>query len=140
MKKAPSGKKKPTQAEHRRHNFAPALAMGPERQGFRIVGRLWIEHDEQTAISMARATLLELIKTHGSISSAARSMGISYAKAHRMVKEMNLWFDTILVDRSVGGVTGGGAILTEKGEAVVARFKMLVEDFNRWMADQDFRV
>lgn len=72
-----------------------------------------------------KVELLEHIRDSGSISAAGRVMGMSYKRAWSLVEEMNLAFRAPLVGRARGGPGGGGAHLTEAGEAVVAAFRGL---------------
>ena len=124
--------------EERKKKFAAALAATPGESGESIVGRLWIERGGETIVSWARITLLERIDETGSISAAARMLGISYTKAWRMVKDMNAHFGAPLVANTIGGPKGGGAALTQEGREVVARFRDLVERFKQWLSEQTF--
>ncbi len=66
--------------------------------------------------------LLRAIHEHGSISAAARSMGMAYRHAWLMVDELNRCFVEPVVAANVGGRAGGGATLTEWGTELIARF------------------
>jgi len=102
-------------------------------------GRLWVENsDGSTLMSWARATILLRIDEYGSISSAAQSMGISYVKAWKLVKQMNASFLNPLVELSSGGARGGGAKLTDEGKQAADEFWRLVEDFNTWLKAQHY--
>jgi molybdate transport system regulatory protein len=72
-----------------------------------------------------KADLLELIRETGSISAAGRRMKMSYKRAWMLVETMNATFRTPLVERSRGGAQGGGARLTEAGEAALAHYRRL---------------
>ena len=52
-------------------------------------------------------------------------MSMSYKRAWSLVEEMNRAFRNPLVDSSRGGARGGGARLTEAGEAVLANYRKL---------------
>lgn len=69
--------------------------------------------------------LLEAIGEHGSISAAARSMGMAYRHAWVLVDELNRCFDEGVVVAAAGGREGGGATLTAWGEEVVERFRRM---------------
>jgi molybdate transport system regulatory protein len=84
--------------------------------------------------------LLERIRERGSISDAARSMGMGYRHAWELVDEMNRSSPRTLVEKGVGGKGGGGAWLTPVGEAAVAGFWELVDDFGKWLSAQDARL
>ena len=72
-----------------------------------------------------KARLLECIQTEGSISAAGRAMGMSYKRAWSLVEEMNTAFTAPLVESSRGGVSGGGARVTEMGIKVLALYRAI---------------
>lgn len=74
------------------------------------------------AMGPGKARLLGLIDEHGSISGAARAMGMSYRRAWDLVNTMNHAFREPVVDTATGGAHGGGAHLTEFGRHVLARY------------------
>ncbi|WP_372884276.1 winged helix-turn-helix domain-containing protein [Shimia sp.] len=74
-----------------------------------------------------KAELLEHIAATGSISAAGRAMGMSYKRAWQLVETMNGMFRDPLVQSSRGGARGGGAVVTETGQAVLAEFRALEE-------------
>jgi molybdate transport system regulatory protein len=95
------------------------------------VGRLWVERDGETLLSGGRVELLERIRSTGSISAAARSMGMGYRHAWELIEDMNRRSARPLIERSVGGKRGGGTRLTPEGEDALARFHALVARFRR---------
>jgi molybdate transport system regulatory protein len=70
-----------------------------------------------------RADLMELIAETGSISEAARRMGMSYKRAWSLVQALNDGFGSTLVAASRGGSAQGGASLTEVGRHVLDRYR-----------------
>ena len=123
-----------------RRRKGPGLATSAERRGCRVSGRLWVEREGRTLLSWGRVVLLEQIREHGSISAAARSMGMGYRHAWELVEEMNRLSPRDLVARKTGGRGGGGTRLTSHGEAAVASFWELVEGFGEWLSHQDPRL
>ena len=93
----------------------------PERHG----PRLRILFSELTALGPGRAELMERIARTGSISAAAREMGMSYRRAWLLVEATNAAFIEPLVATSTGGSGGGGAQLTELGMAMLARYRAM---------------
>lgn len=75
------------------------------------------------ALLRRRLALLERIEALGSISAAAKAVGITYKAAWDAVAALNAASDAPLVERSVGGAGGGGARLTRPGEALVAAYR-----------------
>ncbi|MDT8853470.1 TOBE domain-containing protein [Paracoccaceae bacterium Fryx2] len=74
-----------------------------------------------------RIRLLKAIREQGSISGAARVVGLSYKAAWDAVAAMNNLFATPLVTAAPGGKAGGGATITPAGARVIATFAA-VED------------
>lgn len=70
-----------------------------------------------------KAAILEAIDRTGSISAAAREMGMSYRKAWLMVDAMNHCFREPVVMGNAGGTKGGGAAVTEMGREVVRCYR-----------------
>jgi molybdate transport system regulatory protein len=101
---------------------------------------LWVEKAGGTFLSWGRVVLLERIGECGSISAAARSMGMGYRHAWGLVDEMNRLSPKTLVRKVTGGPGGGGAELTPEGGAAVAGFWGLVEDFGKWLSARDARL
>ena len=101
--------------------------------GLRLAGRLWIECDGQTLLSWKRVDLLQCIRDNGSISVAAKSMGIGYRNAWELVEDMNQHSRAPLVERVIGGKGGGGTRLTAAGEDAIARFHAVIAQFNAFL-------
>ena len=74
------------------------------------------------AMGPGKASLLERIGETGSISAAARQMGMSYRRAWLLVDTMNQCFASPLIETAAGGKGGGGAALTPLGREVLARY------------------
>lgn len=110
-----------------------ALAWGPPEQGVQLKGRLWLERGGRTYLSWGRVVLLEAIAREGSLSAAARGMGMSYSHAWNLVESMNCLAGQPLVEKQTGGQGGGSARLTEAGQKAVADFWRLVKEFQEWM-------
>ncbi|GAB4399800.1 MAG: hypothetical protein OHK0048_14000 [Rhodoferax sp.] len=67
-----------------------------------------------------RLEVLRQVGLTGSISQAARGVGISYKAAWQAVDTLSNLSGVTLVERTVGGTGGGGARLTEHGQALLA--------------------
>lgn len=85
--------------------------------------RLRILLGEAIAIGPGKADLLEAIEQTGSISGAAREMGMSYRRAWQLVDTMNHCFKQAVVDTSTGGSGGGGAQVTDFGRQILVRYR-----------------
>lgn len=91
----------------------------------KIRARFWITGSKSGYVGIGRVELLEGIAKHGSISQAAKSMGMSYKKAWKLIEELNAMYDEPLIVKAVGGKSGGGSVLTERGEKLIADFKLV---------------
>ena len=81
-----------------------------------------------------KAALLRAISESGSISAAARSLGMSYARAWSLAEEMNGLFGEPLVDTWSGGDRRGGASLTDSGIKVLRLYESINEEAQRGTA------
>lgn len=93
--------------------------------------RVWIEKGDKPFIGPGRITLLENIATYGSISKAAAEVDMSYRKAWQLIRDMNASAGSVLVDRQIGGKTGGGAVLTDEGQKVIKQYRQLEKEIDK---------
>lgn len=77
------------------------------------------------AMGPGKAELVERIAETGSISAAARAMGMSYRRAWQLVEALNAAFREPVVVTAVGGERGGGARVSPYGRRLVARFRSM---------------
>ncbi|MCI2399668.1 LysR family transcriptional regulator [Aliiroseovarius subalbicans] len=87
--------------------------------------RLRVVFGPEDWMGPGKAELLERIAETGSISAAGRDMGMSYKRAWQLVEAMNAMFRESLVHSTRGGARGGGAVLTDAGQRVLAEFRGL---------------
>ena len=85
--------------------------------------RLRITRGDDIAVGPGKVDLLEAIGASGSITAAAKSLGMSYRRAWLLVDTMNRCFRRPVVDAEAGGQRGGGTRLTALGEEVVRRYR-----------------
>ena len=76
-------------------------------------------------IGPGKAELVERIAASGSISAAAREMGMSYRRAWQLVESLNAAFREPVVTTAIGGRRGGGARVTAFGKQVVREYRRL---------------
>ena len=87
--------------------------------------RLRILLGAAVALGPGKAALLEAVAEAGSISGAARAMGMSYRRAWTLIEAMNRDFTQPLVETSAGGSGGGGARVTESGHEALRRYRAM---------------
>jgi molybdate transport system regulatory protein len=76
-------------------------------------------------IGPGKATLLESVRDTGSISGAARAMGMDYKRAWLLLETLDRAFDTPVLERKTGGPGGGGAALTAFGAELLERYRRI---------------
>lgn len=95
-----------------------------------VRSKIWLEIDGEPVFGQGRDELLHLIKNTGSISAAAKSMGIPYRKAWTYIDAMEKRLGFSLVNRLKGGPGGGESTLTPQAETLLQKFDLLQQGFN----------
>jgi molybdate transport system regulatory protein len=100
------------------------------RSAEKAVNRLSIRVDLASGaqIGPGKVAVLEEIARSGSISAAGRALNISYRRTWELVEELNSTLGAPVVQTAAGGSGGGGASLTELGQAVVTRYRAIEEE------------
>jgi molybdate transport system regulatory protein len=94
-----------------------------------IVVRFRVDLSRNCSIGIGKIELLEAIVRTGSISKAAREIGMSYRRAWLLVEDMRVNLDEAVVESNTGGVRGGGAAVTAFGKQMIASYRRLESDF-----------
>ncbi len=87
--------------------------------------RIRIEFEGRHTLGPGKVQLLEAVGEHGSITAAARSMGMGYRHAWEMLDDINQCFRDPVIETETGGRAGGGARLTEFGRELIARYRAM---------------
>jgi molybdate transport system regulatory protein len=90
-------------------------------------------------IGPGKIALLEAIRAKGSISAAARHLGMSYRRAWLLVEQINEALCEPAVAAATGGPHGGGAVVTPTGERVIELYRS-IEGLARASAHHQFRA
>ena len=101
---------------------------------------MWLSRSEHSFLGKGRIALLEAIEAAGSISKAAKSMKMSYKAAWDNVDAMNNLADQPLVERATGGKGGGGTRLTPYAKELIATYRILDEEHQRFMQNLSLRI
>ena len=84
------------------------------------------------------AALLSEVRTHKSLRAAAADMGMAYSKAWRIIRSAEEAFGCKLLDSTIGGRHGGGAVLTSEAEALLEAYQKLRDEVDAY-AQERFR-
>ena len=93
------------------------------------VVRFRIDFAEHSSLGPGKIHLLEAIRDSGSLSQAARNMGMSYRRAWLIVESLRQSFREPVTVSSAGGKDGGGMLVTEFGDALIRNYRELERDF-----------
>jgi molybdate transport system regulatory protein len=93
--------------------------------GVSVAATLSLRRADKAFLGGGRIGLLEAIDRFGSITRAAREVGVSYKTAWDAVDAMNNAAERPLVERAAGGLGGGGTVLTDEGKKAVRLYRVL---------------
>ena len=96
-----------------------------------IRAHVTFEADNASPMGRERIRLLEAVARAGSISGAARAIGITYKAAWDALDAVNNLFGRPLIAAQAGGRRGGGAALTPEGVRVIETFHRLEAELAR---------
>jgi molybdate transport system regulatory protein len=100
---------------------------------FGLGGSLWLSAGGETLAGAARIALLAAIRETGSITGAAKAVGISYKAAWDAIDAMNNLSGVALVVRATGGKGGGGTTLTPRGERLIETFRAIEREHRKFI-------
>ena len=103
---------------------------------FKVNGSLWVEGDGQRFFGPGPVELLESIEKTGSISKAAKGMGMSYKKACDIVSRIYGMAAKPFVVTSVGGEDGGGSAISAEAKEMIALYRGLRERFRLFLESE----
>ena len=119
------------------------------RSTFRISSAIKLETRLGGFANPRWMALLASIDASGSITAAAKAAGLSYKAAWDAIDSMNNLAGKAVVETAVGGRGGGGARLTAHGKDLLAIYRIVEEENERFVAginsrlkhpDRDLRV
>ena len=118
----------------------PEHGFADSDRGLRPAFRLLLEDSQkQIVLDQTDAALLKGISETGSLTKAAKVVGLSYRSAWDRVEKMQDNVGRRLVESKTGGKTGGGASLTDEGRLLLREFRKtrkllfnVLEDKEAW--------
>lgn len=99
-----------------------------------LSGSLILKRGALARVGLERIALLEAVGELGSISAAAKRLGLSYKGAWDGIQALNNLFDAPLVVANPGGKAGGAAGVTTRGHAVIKAFREVEREIGAALA------
>ena len=93
----------------------------------KIAYKIWLDHHGK-AFGDGPHELLKRVEETNSLHEAARQMGMSYSKAWKLIQMMEKRLGFGLLDKKVGGRSGGGSRVTPKGKDLMKRYGRLKKE------------
>lgn len=111
---------------------------------FEVKYKIWLEQ-EGKAFGKGPLLLLKGVKESGSLSEAAKAMGMSYNKAYNLIRLIEGRLGYKLIESKSGGTKGGGSYLTKEAEALMQLYgeffteceRSIQEIYKRFFGDRD---
>ena len=94
---------------------------------------VWLSLDGHNLAGARRVALLGGIAACGSITQAAKAVGLSYKGAWNAIDDMSNLAGEPLLERVVGGKGGGSTRLTPRGEKLVQNFELIRAEHARFV-------
>jgi molybdate transport system regulatory protein len=117
---------KPSRTASPSRRAAPAAAARTEAPQLKL--RMRINVGEVIAVGPGKIALLEALAETGSITAAAKRLGMSYRRAWLLIDELNGALRQPAVASATGGSQGGGSVLTDTGLQLIALYRRIEAD------------
>lgn len=92
---------------------------------YKIKSRIWIEADGEILLGEGRVSLLKAIEETGSLSKAAKALGMSYKKAWSLIDAVNSRAKAPVCNTKIGGKQGGGTQITAYGKSLIETYESI---------------
>lgn len=107
--------------------------MKTDDKAIELQGALWMTVGGEKLGGAGRVELLAAIAQCGSITQAAKAVGLSYKAAWDAIDTMNNLAGVALVERLTGGKGGGGTRLTPRGAQLVHNFTLIEREHQQFV-------
>lgn len=99
----------------------------------RVKTKTWIEDGKgELLFGKGKTEVLELIDKTGSISGAAKELGMNYKKTWNHIKILERNFDDVMVQSKQGGSGSGGTILTDIAKETIDKYRQLQQEIEEF--------
>ncbi|WP_099191804.1 winged helix-turn-helix domain-containing protein [Tepidibacter mesophilus] len=84
--------------------------------------KVWLKNDKNKFFGSGPKNLLLKIEESGSLRKGAAKLNMSYSKAWNMVSNIEKNLDFKVLDKTIGGVEGGGSSLTDEAKEFIKKY------------------
>lgn len=114
--------------------------MRRSRKQIEVSGTVSLKKTDMAFLGSDRIALLEKIHEYGSISKAAKAVGVSYKTAWDTINSINDMSEKPLFIRVTGGKSGGGTRLTEEGKDLVRTYRIIEEEHEKFLSNLEDKM
>jgi molybdate transport system regulatory protein len=100
------------------------------KKNIEIGYKIWLEKNGM-AFGSGHYQLLKIVDVSSSLSQAALSMRMSYRQAWGMIRDSEEKLGFALIERQVGGASGGHSILTPEGKEFLFWYEKLYMEISK---------
>jgi molybdate transport system regulatory protein len=100
----------------------------------KLQGEIWLSTEDESPVALEHVRLLQAIEQSGSISAAARVLGISYKTAWERLERLNNLSSHPLLESTAGGNQGGGSELTAYGRKILRGYFELKQEHSEFIS------
>ena len=114
--------------------------MRRSRKQIEVSGTVSLKKTDMAFLGGDRIALLEKIDEYGSISKAAKAVGVSYKTAWDTINSINDMSEKPLFIRVTGGKSGGGTRLTEEGKDLIRTYRIIEEEHEKFLTNLEDKM
>jgi molybdate transport system regulatory protein len=96
----------------------------------KVAYKIWLDNRGK-AFGEGPHELLKQVEHTRSLHQAAHQMGMSYSKAWKLIQTMEKRLGFVLLDKKIGGPSGGGSQVTSKGKDLLKRYERFEREARR---------
>jgi len=93
----------------------------------KVVYKIWLDRHGK-AFGEGPYELLKRVEKTKSLHKASHQMGMSYSKAWKLIQTMEKRLGFPLLDKKIGGLSGGGSQITPKGKDLMKRYEQFEKE------------
>jgi molybdate transport system regulatory protein len=93
----------------------------------KVAYKIWLDNNGKT-FGRGPVELLKRVEVTKSLNKAASQMGMSYSKAWRTIRTVESRLGFAVLERTTGGLAGGGSRVTPRARDLMQRYEQFERD------------